>query len=192
MATVKAMIHRILLLALVIFFNAQAHAEPLRRDYPGWVASSANSQPSDTISDLVLRCRGEGCAKDTLECVVFHFDAPAGLSDIKSFADPEKFPVGQLNFWMAASIMQERRDILHGRTDLQPSTPLALGPSRISNIDIVSSTSDVSAGQAVLKMYLALWLDAPQLRGLRCSYIEDNGEQTSDRVAELLRMLLKA
>lgn len=192
MATVKAMIHRILLLVLVVFFNAQAYAEPLRRDYPGWVASSASSKSSDAVSDLVLRCRGEGCAKDTLECVVFHLDAPAGLSDIKSLADPEKFPVGQIGFWMAASTMQERRDILQGRTNLQLSTPLTLGPSRISDVDIVSSTSDVSGGQAVLKMYLALWLDAPQLRGLRCSYIEDNSAQPSDRVTELLGRLLKA
>jgi len=87
--------------------------------------------------------------------------------------------------------MQEREDILHGRTDLQPSTPFALHSSRILDVDILSSTSDVSDGQIILKTYLALWLDATQLRGLRCSYIENNDEQTSDRVIELLGMLLK-
>lgn len=185
-----AMVQRLLLLVIAAYLSAQTHAEALNQNYPRWTASSAKSGSSEIISDLNLECNGSGCANNTLRCATFHTTATAEFTDIHSLTDQDKFPLGQLSFWVAASIMQERKDLLNAQTELGAPTPFVLVPSRVSGVDVVSSQAEVNVGSAPLRMYFALWLGGERLHGVRCSYSNTDAEGTGDRIVELLKMLL--
>ena len=183
-------VRRFLALVAAACLSAQAHAEALNQGYPRWTASSAKSGSSEIISDLNLECNGSGCARNTLRCVTFHAAATAGSTDIHSLTDQDKFPLGQLSFWVAASIMQERKDLLDSQTELGAATPFVLVSSRVSGVDVVSTHAEINVGNAPLGMYLALWLSDERLHGVRCSYSNKGAEETDNRIVELLKTLL--